>query len=152
MKAKLSHQREKIAGGLAPLPVYTCLHVKTNISAKVFQEWYEFTPFEVAIPKYGVSVAMRDFASKFYNGALMRRHPEVPLHYLYGVWGSAFTILFKRLVQEKGRNCEMELIRMITGKTHEVDEDEGVERDLGGVGDHALDEDDDEDDDHSMIR
>jgi hypothetical protein len=23
---------------------------------------------------------------------------EVPLHYLYGVWGSAFTILFKRWV------------------------------------------------------
>ena len=37
MKAKLSDQKDKISEGLAPLPMYTCVHVKKNISAKVFQ-------------------------------------------------------------------------------------------------------------------
>ena len=46
----------------------------------------------------------------------MKSFPEVPLHFLYGIWGSAFTILFKRLVQEKGRNSEVEILRLILGK------------------------------------
>jgi hypothetical protein len=37
MKSKLSDQREPLAGGRAALPLYTCLHVKKNISAKIFQ-------------------------------------------------------------------------------------------------------------------
>ena len=37
------------------------------------------------------------------------------MHFLYGLWGSAFTILFKRLVQEKGRNGESEVLKMIIG-------------------------------------
>ena len=46
----------------------------------------------------------------------VKSFPEVPLHFLYGIWGSAFTILFKRLVQEKGRNSEVEILRLILGK------------------------------------
>jgi len=37
MKDKLSNQAKKIEQGQAPLPSYTCLHVKSNVSAKVFQ-------------------------------------------------------------------------------------------------------------------
>ena len=37
MKSKLSEQREHLVGGRAALPLYTCLHVKKNISAKIFQ-------------------------------------------------------------------------------------------------------------------
>jgi hypothetical protein len=37
MKSKLSEQRQPLAGGRAALPLYTCLHVKKNISAKIFQ-------------------------------------------------------------------------------------------------------------------
>ncbi|GBN85940.1 Cytosolic phospholipase A2, partial [Araneus ventricosus] len=36
-QVRLSDQREKIDHGEAPLPLYTCLHVKNNVSAKVFQ-------------------------------------------------------------------------------------------------------------------
>ena len=37
MKARLSDQREKVLNGSAPLPLYTCLHVKSNVSAMIFQ-------------------------------------------------------------------------------------------------------------------
>ena len=79
------------------------------------KEWYEFTPYETGIPKYGVFMNTKDFASKFYMGEKIKSFPEVRLHFLYGVWGSAFTILFKRLVQEKGRNGEKEVLKMILG-------------------------------------
>lgn len=113
MKARLSDQADKIKDGQAPLPMYTCLHVKSNVSAKIFQEWYEFTPYEVGIPKYGVFFKTSDFASKFYMGQKVRSFPEVRLHFLYGIWGSAFTILFKRLIQEKGRNGQSEILKMV---------------------------------------
>ena len=61
MKARLSDQANKIKDGQVPFPMYTCLHVKSNVSAKIFQEWYEFTPYEVSIPKYGVNFKTSDF-------------------------------------------------------------------------------------------
>ena len=39
MKARLSDQAEVIKNGRAPFPMYTCLHVKSNVSAKIYQEW-----------------------------------------------------------------------------------------------------------------
>ena len=98
MKARLSDQGNKIKDGTIPFPMYTCLHVKSNVSAKIFQEWYEFTPYEVSIPKYGVNIKTSDFASKFFMGEKIKSFPEVRLHFLYGIWGSAFTIQFKRLM------------------------------------------------------
>lgn len=44
MKARLSHQEDKIFCGLAPMPLYTCLHVKSNVSAKVFQVFDQIIP------------------------------------------------------------------------------------------------------------
>ena len=113
MKARLSDQADKIKDGNVPFPMYTCLHVKSNVSAKVFQEWYEFTPYEVSIPKYGVNFKTSDFASKFFMGEKIKSFPEVRLHFLYGIWGSAFTIQFKRLLQEKGRNGHGEILKMV---------------------------------------
>ena len=60
----------------------------------------------------------KEFASKFYMGQKVKNFPEVRLHFLYGIWGSAFTILFKRLVQEKGRNGEGEVLKMIIGSSN----------------------------------
>lgn len=54
-----------------------------------------------------------DFGSKFYMGQKVKSFPEVRIHFLYGIWGSAFTILFKRLVQEKHRNGQNEMLKMI---------------------------------------
>lgn len=75
--------------------------------------------------------SVQDFSSKFYLGHKVKSFNEVPLHFLYGIWGSAFTILFKRLVQERGRNGQFELIRMIMGKEENkamVDEEDIIVR------------------------
>ncbi|XP_015931209.3 cytosolic phospholipase A2 isoform X1 [Parasteatoda tepidariorum] len=99
--ARLSDQQETIAEGKAPLPLYTCLHVKSNVSAKVFQDWIEFSPYEIGIAKYATFLKADDFGCKFFKGRIMKRFTEYPLHYLQGVWGSAFSILFRRLIQER---------------------------------------------------
>lgn len=59
----------------------------------------------------------KDFASKFYMGQKVKSFPEVRLHFLYGIWGSAFTILLKRLIQEKGRNGEKEVLKLVLGSS-----------------------------------
>ena len=100
-----------------------------NIKCSVLQEWYEFTPYEVGIPKYGVFFRTSDFASKFYMGQKVKSFPEVRLHFLYGIWGSAFTILFKRLLQEKGRNSQGEILKMILNDPSDEDEEEVKEND-----------------------
>ena len=110
MKSKLSDKQSEILSGKAPLPLFTSLHVKSNISAKVYQEWCEFNPFEFTMHKYGVSCDIEHFGSKFYMGSRVRSFPEVPMHFLQGIWGSAFSILFKRLVQYKNGSDSVELI------------------------------------------
>ena len=37
MDTKLTDQQDKIKDGQAPMPLYTCVHVKKDVSAKVFQ-------------------------------------------------------------------------------------------------------------------
>ena len=51
-------------------------------------------------------------------GQKVKSFPEVRLHFLYGIWGSAFTILLKRLVQEKGRNGEKEVLKLVLGNSY----------------------------------
>jgi len=116
MKSKLSDQKVKIEEGEVAMPMYTCIHVKKNVSAKIFQEWYEFTPYEVCIPKYGISIPIQKFGSKFYMGNPITDHKEFPLHYFYGIWGSAFTILFKRFIQEKGRGGQQEILKILSSE------------------------------------
>ena len=50
-------------------------------------------------------------------GQMVKSYPEVRLHFLYGIWGSAFTILLKRLIQEKGRNGEKEVLKLVLGNS-----------------------------------
>ena len=80
----LSAQRKKLEGGWCPLPLYTCLHVKKNVSERVFQEWVEFSPYEIGIAKYGVFMDSHLFGSKFFMGKVIQEFPELPLHYLQG--------------------------------------------------------------------
>ncbi|CAH1272832.1 PLA2G4A, partial [Branchiostoma lanceolatum] len=98
---KLSDMQEKIQDGLAPMPLLTCVHVRHDVAALVFHEWVEFTPYEVGMAKYGTFMRSELFGSKFFMGCLAKRFPEAPLHFLMGIWGSAFTILFNRLMMEK---------------------------------------------------
>uniref|UniRef100_A0A8C4NAF3 PLA2c domain-containing protein n=1 Tax=Eptatretus burgeri TaxID=7764 RepID=A0A8C4NAF3_EPTBU len=71
-------------------------------------EWVEFTPHEVGLPKYGAFAKMQDFGSEFFMGHVVRRHPELPLHYLLGLWGSAFAASLDRIYLElTGKNLKL---------------------------------------------
>ncbi|XP_037083335.1 cytosolic phospholipase A2-like isoform X2 [Pollicipes pollicipes] len=131
-EATLTTMRRVLERGAAPMPLFTSLHVKKNVSAKVFQEWVEFTPFEVGIPKYGAFMDAAKFGSRFFKGKIAKPFPEYPLHFLQGIWGSAFTILFKRLVrtahgqrQALGEDAEIQNLRDL----EETMDDEDIEAD-----------------------
>ncbi|XP_069497488.1 cytosolic phospholipase A2 [Ambystoma mexicanum] len=111
MNSKLSHMKEKINEGQNPLPLFTCLHVKPDVSELMFADWVEFSPYEIGMAKYGTFMPPDLFGSKFFMGTVVKKYEENPLHFLMGVWGSAFSILFNRVLGvSKSRNtgCTME--------------------------------------------
>ena len=63
MKARLSDQADKIRNGQVPMPMYTCLHVKSNVSAKIFQ---------VSL-KHSADVFKR-FKKRFHISGMVRIH------------------------------------------------------------------------------
>ncbi|KAM4722600.1 cytosolic phospholipase A2 [Rhinophrynus dorsalis] len=113
MHSKLSHMQEKINDGQCPMPLFTCLHVKPDVSELMFADWVEFTPYEIGMAKYGTFMPPDLFGSKFYMGTVIKKYEENPLHFLMGVWGSAFSILFNRVLgvssHNKGATMEEEL-------------------------------------------
>ncbi|XP_020624400.1 cytosolic phospholipase A2-like isoform X3 [Orbicella faveolata] len=98
--SKLSEQRHTVKDAMVPLPLYTCVHVKKDVSALTYCEWLEFSPYEIGMAKYGTFMKTEHFGSKFFCGKLLTPYPEPPLHYLQGIWGSAFTILLQRVLHE----------------------------------------------------
>lgn len=135
---RLSDVGDKIKEGRVPLPLMTCVNVKADRSARNFQEWVEFSPYEIGMPKYGTFMKTEQFGSKFFLGKLCKQYEEPPLHFLQGIWGSAFCILFKRLLDDNRKLDPVEMIRqeMVKEleKNHEdessdssEDEDEEVE-------------------------
>ncbi|CAM4689881.1 unnamed protein product [Leuciscus chuanchicus] len=113
MDTKLSELQEKINEAQAPLPLFTCLHVKPDVSELKFADWVEFSPYEIGMAKYGTFMTPDLFGSKFFRGNVVKKHKENPLHFLMGVWGSAFSILFNRILglndATKGSTMEEEL-------------------------------------------
>ncbi|XP_053380553.1 cytosolic phospholipase A2-like isoform X2 [Mercenaria mercenaria] len=96
LEAKLTDQQEKLKEGNIPLPMYAGVHVKKEVSAKVFHEWIEFTPYEIGIMKYGTYMPAEMFGSKFFLGHVVKKYEESPLHFLQGIWGSAYCVRLKR--------------------------------------------------------
>lgn len=47
-------------------------------------EWAEFSPYEVAIPKYGASIRSEYFDSEFFMGRRVKKLPESRICYLEG--------------------------------------------------------------------
>ncbi|XP_074647268.1 cytosolic phospholipase A2-like isoform X2 [Tubulanus polymorphus] len=134
MDSKLSHQQAKINDGDAPCPLYTCVHVKKDVSAQVFHEWVEFSPYEIGMPKYGTFLDSHLFGSKFFLGKLCRQFPEPPLFFLQGIWGSAFCILFKRLTDNNKKIDPVEMVREEMEKQlqeEETDEESDLSEDEG---------------------
>lgn len=98
---RLSHIEKKIRDGKAPMPIMACLHVRNDVSAMVYHDWIEFTPYEIGMSKYGTFVATKNFNDKFFMGTMTKSYEEAPLHFLMGVWGSAFSILLNRVLKKK---------------------------------------------------
>uniref|UniRef100_A0A2P2I3R9 Phospholipase A2 n=1 Tax=Hirondellea gigas TaxID=1518452 RepID=A0A2P2I3R9_9CRUS len=121
--SKLTDQRRIVDQGTVPFPLYTCLHAKRAVSCRAFSEWVEFSPYEIGIAKYGTFMKTEHFGSKFMVGKLIKEHPESPLHFLQGVWGSAFTILIKRLVLEGG-SANKDMVQMMRENAGAVSERE----------------------------
>uniref|UniRef100_A0A4W6D2I6 Phospholipase A2 n=1 Tax=Lates calcarifer TaxID=8187 RepID=A0A4W6D2I6_LATCA len=113
MDIKLSDIQEKINQAQSPLPLFTCLHVKPDVSELMFADWVEFSPYEIGMAKYGTFMTPDMFGSKFFMGTVVKKYEENPLHFLMGVWGSAFSILFNRVLGVKdtagGSTMEEEL-------------------------------------------
>lgn len=108
---KLTDMQRLLVQGIVPMPLFTCLHAKRNVSCRSFSEWVEFSPYEIGIAKYGTFMKTQDFGNKFIVGKKIKHFDELPLHFLQGVWGSAFTILFKRLVMEGGKKDIVQIMR-----------------------------------------
>uniref|UniRef100_A0A8D0DP43 Phospholipase A2 n=1 Tax=Salvator merianae TaxID=96440 RepID=A0A8D0DP43_SALMN len=114
MDNTLSDMKEKINEAQSALPLFTCLHVKPDVSELMFADWVEFSPYEIGMAKYGTFMTPDFFGSKFFMGTVVKKYKENPLHFLMGVWGSAFAILFNRVLgvsnsQNKGPTMEEEL-------------------------------------------
>lgn len=62
--------------------------------------WHEFSPYEVGSEQLGVWTKPEYAWANFDNGAIATLHPEPPLWYLMGTWGSAFAIDKERLFLE----------------------------------------------------
>ncbi|KAK3542592.1 hypothetical protein QTP86_031298, partial [Hemibagrus guttatus] len=98
MDSKLSEMQEKINEAQSPMPLFTCLHVKPDVSELMFADWVEFSPYEIGMLKYGTFMSPDLFGSKFFMGTVVKKYEENPLHFLMGIWGSAFSILFNRVL------------------------------------------------------
>uniref|UniRef100_A0A8C3ND89 Uncharacterized protein n=1 Tax=Geospiza parvula TaxID=87175 RepID=A0A8C3ND89_GEOPR len=85
-KYKLTDQRKALEHGQNPLPFYAVLNVKEEKF-----EWANFSPYEVAIPKYGVSIPSEYFDSEFFMGRRVKKLPESRICYLEGLWTNIFT-------------------------------------------------------------
>uniref|UniRef100_A0A2K6U840 Phospholipase A2 n=1 Tax=Saimiri boliviensis boliviensis TaxID=39432 RepID=A0A2K6U840_SAIBB len=119
MNTTLSSLKEKVNTAQCPLPLFTCLHVKPDVSELMFADWVEFSPYEIGMAKYGTFMAPDLFGSKFFMGTVVKKYEENPLHFLMGVWGSAFSILFNRVLgvsgsQSRGSTMEEELENITT--------------------------------------
>ncbi|KAL4635077.1 cytosolic phospholipase A2-like [Arapaima gigas] len=110
MDSKLSQMQDKMNKGQSPLPLFTCLHVKPDVSELMFADWVEFSPYEIGMAKYGTFMTPDLFGSKFFMGNVVKQYEESPMHFLMGVWGSAFSILFNRVlsIEDNTRGSTME--------------------------------------------
>lgn len=137
LKARLSDMTRHCHAGENPLPVMVAVVVKPKESAIKYHEWVEFTPFEIGVPKYGTFMKPENFGSEFFMGSIVQKFEEFPLHFLQGLWGSAFSILIHRVVDPKSpiskqsETDEMNLIIREENGSSSPDEDMPRRRSTG---------------------
>ncbi|KAM6455278.1 cytosolic phospholipase A2 [Liasis olivaceus] len=144
MDVTLSDMKEKINKAQSALPLFTCLHVKPDVSELMFADWVEFSPYEIGMAKYGTFMTPNLFGSKFFMGTVVKKYKENPLHFLMGIWGSAFAILFNRVLGVS--NChnngptmeeELENIRLRQIVSNDSDSDDESQGPKGSENPHA---------------
>ncbi|XP_041070096.1 cytosolic phospholipase A2 zeta-like [Carcharodon carcharias] len=99
-KTKLSDQQRAVRRGQNPYPIYASLNVRSDLSARDFGEWFEYTPYEAGLPKYGAYIPIQHFGSRFFMGYLIKKCPEIRLSFLQGQWGSAFAANLEEILRE----------------------------------------------------
>ena len=108
----------KLKDAKHPFPVMTAIHVKSNLSENESFDAMEFSPYETSFPKYGVSMKIKDFQSRFFAGKITSPSAaEPPLKHLHAVFGSAFTKDLRDFLQEWGYFLSL----MSTGSSEEED-------------------------------
>ena len=90
----LSQSSEVVSKGIIPLPIYTTVEATKNY------KWFEFTPFEIGMSHLKSFVPTWAFGREFLNYKSLNFSPEQSLGYLMGIWGSAFTADFHRIIDE----------------------------------------------------
>eukprot|EP00118_Oscarella_pearsei_P008334 m.42371 g.42371 ORF g.42371 m.42371 type:complete len:568 (+) comp33353_c0_seq3:715-2418(+) len=96
---KLSHHRDSVQEADLPFPIYTAVHVKHNRETEEFSEWIEFTPYEYGIACYGAFLKIEDFSSFKCKGVVCKKHEEIDLSSLMGIWGSAFGETLEKILE-----------------------------------------------------
>ncbi|HEV2916165.1 MAG TPA: hypothetical protein VGW78_00300 [Candidatus Babeliales bacterium] len=94
----LSNQSNLIHNGDWAFPIYTA--VDGSRQTHQLHHWYEFTPYEVGGAWLGNYVPTWAFGRKFLQGISQTDAPEIPLGFLFGIFGSAFAVDAERIWQE----------------------------------------------------
>jgi len=119
----LSQQVERIKNADVPFPIYTAIDAREAVSRE--PHWYEYTPYEIGTPSFGVYVPSWAYGRQFNNGQSTNFAPEQSLGFLMGTWGSAFGVHFGRawdeVVEKLPGNLiksyvERKLVDPLTGK------------------------------------
>ncbi|CAK8685039.1 unnamed protein product [Clavelina lepadiformis] len=108
----LSDMEVYVQDGDVPLPLMVSLLVKSKKSAAAFSAYIEHSPFETNIPSYGIGVSPENFGSAWCAGYLVKKQPEVPLHFIVGITGCAFAILLNQYAKYGGE-IQKELVEFI---------------------------------------
>ncbi|XP_060078629.1 cytosolic phospholipase A2-like [Ylistrum balloti] len=128
MHCKWSDQQDKVRDGRCPLPLLSCVHAEVNKSVKQFHDWVEISPFEVYMPRYATSLKTETLGSEFYKGKMVVKKDELPLHYLMGICGSAYTALHKSFSEMAAKSKK--LSRSSRGSEGDRNTSEAVDKDI----------------------
>ena len=90
---KLSQFQKKIENGLMPMPIFSAVMIDRGY------DWIEFNPYEIGISNVNTYISSWGLSRKFKNGISIDSCPEVGLDYLMGIWGSAFTVSTREVLE-----------------------------------------------------
>lgn len=94
---KFSDFRNKIDDGQMPMPI--CTSIVGDIDTNNRYEWVEYNPYEIGFIESNTFIPSWSFGRKFINGVSTDYSLELGLDYLMGIWGSAFTVSVKELLE-----------------------------------------------------